>query len=59
MQAGFQDEFQSRKRAEDALAAAERQRDALTERVRVLELELEAARNKANGQESRPALPTS
>lgn len=59
MQAGFQDEFQSRKRAEDALAAAERQRDALTERVRVLELELEAARNKANGQESRPVLPTS
>jgi len=59
MQAGFQDEFQSRKRAEDALAAAERQRDALVERVRVLELELEAARNKANGQESRPALPTS
>ena len=59
MQAGFQDEFQLRKRAEDALAAAERQRDALTERVRVLELELEAARNKANGQESRPVLPTS
>lgn len=59
MQAGFQDEFQSRKRAEDALAAAERQRDALLERVRVLELELEAARSKANGQESRPALPTS
>lgn len=59
MQAGFQDEFQSRKRAEDALAAAERQRDALAERVRVLELELEAARNKANGQESRPALPAS
>jgi hypothetical protein len=58
MQAGFQDEFQNRKRAEDALAAAERQRDALLERVRVLELELEAARNKANGQESRPALPT-
>lgn len=59
MQAGFQDEFQSRKLAEEALAAAERQRDALVERVRVLELELEAARNKANGQESRPALPTS
>lgn len=59
MQAGFQDEFQSRKRAEEALAAAERQRDALIERVRVLELELEAARNKANGQESRPVLPTS
>jgi hypothetical protein len=59
MQAGFQDEFQSRKRAEDALAAAERQRDALLERVRVLELELEAARNKVNGQESRPALPAS
>ncbi|MEX2203904.1 MAG: hypothetical protein WD965_07425 [Actinomycetota bacterium] len=59
MQAGFQDEFQSRKRAEDALAAAERQRDALIERVRVLELELEAARTKANGQESRPVLPTS
>jgi hypothetical protein len=59
MQPGFQDEFQSRKRAEDALAAAERERDGLRERVRVLELELEAARNKANGQESRPALPTS
>jgi hypothetical protein len=59
MQAGFQDEFQNRKRAEDALAAAERQRDAALERVRVLELELEAARNKANGQESRPVLPTS
>jgi hypothetical protein len=59
MQPGFQEEFQSRKRAEDALASVERQRDGLLERVRVLELELEAARNKANGQESRPALPTS
>jgi hypothetical protein len=59
MQPGFQDEFQSRKRAEDALASVERQRDGLIERIRVLELELEAARNKANGQESRPVLPTS
>lgn len=57
MQAGFQDEFQSRKRAEEALAAAERQRDALVERVRVLELELETARNKANGEASRPGVP--
>lgn len=59
MQAGFQDEFQSRKRAEDALGTAERQRDALAERVRVLELELEAARNKANGEASRPGVPAS
>ncbi|MGH2672799.1 MAG: hypothetical protein ACRDHC_07465 [Actinomycetota bacterium] len=57
MQAGFQDEFQSRKRAEEALAAAERQRDALVERVRVLELELETARSKANGEASRPGVP--
>jgi hypothetical protein len=58
MQPGFQDEFQTRKRAQDALASVERQRDSLIERVRMLEQELEAARSKANGLEaSQTGLP--
>jgi hypothetical protein len=58
MQPGFQDEFQTRKRAEEALASVERQRDGLLERIRVLELELEAVRSKESGSEaSRPGIP--
>lgn len=52
MQAGFQEEFQARKRAEEALASVEKHRNDLIERVRILEQELEQVRSKANGQEA-------
>lgn len=60
MQPGFQQEVQARHRTEEALAAAERERRDLRERVRRLEAELDEARRRLEEHKpSQPALPAS